>query len=124
MALLDRLRQELDRAGQSAQRALDEGRIRLDLFRARQAVDRFAQHFGLAVYHAKKAGAELPAEELTAHMSNLTAAEAEVVRLETLVAEAAQQRKGSTSPALQRDKDNTSSAPPPSAPLEPTPPPV
>src|SRR6476619_1126839 len=93
MALLDRLRSELDRAGRQAQRALDEGRLRLDLYRARQAVDRFAQRFGYAVYRAKKAGGELPAEENTAHMNNLIAAEAEVTRLETLIAEASQQRK-------------------------------
>ncbi len=93
MPLLDRLRSELDRAGRQAQRALDEGRLRLDLYRARQAVDRFAQRFGYAVYRARKADTELPAEENTAHMNNLTAAEAEVTRLETLIAEAAQQRK-------------------------------
>src|SRR5205085_432587 len=85
-------------AGQSAQRALDEGRVRLDLFRARQSVDRFAQRFGYAVFHARKAGVEMPAEELAAHMSNLTAAEAEVARLETLVAQASQQRHGVTRP--------------------------
>ena len=88
MALLDKLRQELDRAGRSAQRALDEGRLRLDVFRARQSVDKFAQRFGYAVFRAKKAGADLPAEEYTAHMNNLTAAEAEVTRLETLIAQA------------------------------------
>jgi hypothetical protein len=110
MALLDRLRQELDRAGQSAQRALDEGRIRLDLFRARQSVDRFAQRFGYAVYRAKLAGSELPAEVMAAHMSNLTAAEAEVTRLETLVAENAKQRKSSTL------TDQAAPPPPPPAP--------
>jgi hypothetical protein len=93
MALLDKLRQELDRAGRSAQRALDEGRLRLDLYRARQSVDRFAQRFGYAVYSARKAGGELPPEEYTAHMSNITAAQAEVTRLETLVAEAAKERR-------------------------------
>jgi hypothetical protein len=93
MPLLDRLRQELDRAGKSAQRALDEGRLRLDLYRARQSVDRFAQRFGYAVYRAKKAGVELTVEELAAHMGNMTAAEAEVTRLETLIAEASKQRR-------------------------------
>ena len=102
MALLDKLRQELDRAGRSAQRALDEGRLRLDLFRARQSVDRFAQRFGYAVFRAKKAGADLPAEEFTAHMNNLTAAEAEVTRLETLIAQA---QKG--------EADKTPPSPPP-----------
>ena len=93
MALLDKLRQELDRAGRSAQRALDEGRLRLDLFRARQSLDRFAQRFGYAVYRARKAGGDLPAEEYTAHMNNMTAADAEVTRLETMVNDAAQERK-------------------------------
>ncbi len=105
MALLDKLRQELDRAGRSAQRALDEGRLRLDLFRARQSVDKFAQRFGYAVFRAKKAGADLPAEEYTAHMNNLTAAEAEVTRLETLIAQA---QKGEAS----SDKTPPASPPP------------
>jgi hypothetical protein len=93
MALLDKLRQELDRAGRSAQRAIDEGRLRLDLFRARQSVDRLAQKFGYAVYTARKANGELPAEEYTAHMNDLKAAEAEVARLETLIAEAVRDRR-------------------------------
>lgn len=93
MPLLDKLRQELDRAGRQAQRALDEGRLRLDLYRARQSVDRFAQRFGYAVYRARKGGTELAPEEYTAHMNNLTAAEAEVTRIETLIAQATEQRK-------------------------------
>jgi len=93
MAIFDKLKQELDRAGQSAQRALDEGKLRLELFRARQSVDRFAQRFGYAVFRAKKAGAELPPEELVAHMSNLTSAEAEVTRLETLLHETSGEQK-------------------------------
>ena len=92
MALLDKLRQELDRAGRQASRAFDEGRMRLELYRAKQSVDRFAQRFGYAVFRAKQAGNELPAEELSAHMNNLVAAEAEVTRLETLIAEASKER--------------------------------
>jgi hypothetical protein len=95
MAFIDRLREELDRAGRQASRAFDEGRLRLDLFRARQSVDRFAQRFGYAVFRAKQAGGELPPEELAAHMSNLTAAEAEVTRLETLIAELTRERNDS-----------------------------
>ena len=114
MPLLDRLRHELDRAGQTAQRAFDEGRIRLDLFRARQSVDRFAQRFGYAVFHAKKAGGELAGEEMTAHITNLTAAEAEVTRLETLLAESTKQRR--TGPATQICDDDKASSPPPPPP--------
>src|SRR6185312_2988736 len=93
MALLDKLRQELDRAGRSAQRALDEGRLRLELFRARQSVDRFAQRFGYEVYRARKASTDLTPGDYAAHMNNLAAAEADVTRLETLIEEAARQRK-------------------------------
>jgi hypothetical protein len=93
MALIDRLRQELDRAGKQASRAFDEGRLRLDLYRAKQSVDRFAQRFGYAVFRAKKAGSELSPEDTAAHMNNLTAAEAEVSRLETLIAQASKERK-------------------------------
>ena len=107
MALLDKLRQELDRAGRSAQRAIDEGRLRLELYRARQSVDRFAQRFGYAVYRAKKSGSDLPPEEYTAHMNNLTAAEAEVARLETLIADAMKDRKDLLDP-----RQPTASPPP------------
>src|SRR5262245_51557297 len=93
MALLDRLLQELDRAGRQASRAIDEGKLRLELYRAKQSLDRFAQRYGYATYRARKAGAELPTEETQAHMNNMTAAEAEVTRLEQLIAEASKERK-------------------------------
>lgn len=110
--IIDRLRQELDRAGQSAQRAFDEGRLRLDLFRARQSVDRFAQRFGYATYRAKKAGQpDLSSDDLTAHMSNIAAAEAEVARLETLIAKASQDLRDLLLPP--REKPAPSPPPPP-----------
>lgn len=112
MALLDKLRQELDRAGRSAQRALDEGKLRLDLFRARQSTDRFAQRFGYAVFRAKKAGADLPPEEYTAHLNNLTAAEAEVTRLETLIAQAQKGEPDKSAPSPPPASEGTSGATP------------
>ena len=93
MALFDKLRQELDRAGRQAQRAIDEGRLRLDLYRARQSTDRFAQRLGYAVYRAQREGRELAADELAGHIANLTASVAEVARIETLIAEASKGRK-------------------------------
>lgn len=98
MALFDKLRQELDRAGRQAQRAIDEGRLRLDLYRARQSTDRFAQRLGYAVFRAHKEGRELPADELAGHIANLTASEAEVARIETLIAEVSASRKDSVYP--------------------------
>ena len=93
MALLDKLRVELDRAGKSAQRAFDEGRLRLDLYRARQSADKFAQRFGYAVFRARRAASDLPPEEYAGHINNIAAAEAEITRLQTLVDQASQQRK-------------------------------
>ena len=98
MPLWDRLRSELDRAGRTAQDVFDEGRLRLDLHRARQSADRFAQRLGYAVYRARKVGTDLTPEEYAAHSNNVAAAEAEVSRLETLIDEAAKKRKGANVP--------------------------
>ena len=111
MALWNRLREELDRAGRVAQSAIDEGRLRLDLLRARQSADRFAQRLGYAVYRARQAGTELTAEEYTAHSSNIASAEAEVSRLQTLANEASQKRKASSPPAKPDNADSTSADP-------------
>jgi hypothetical protein len=59
MALWNKLRTELDRAGRVAQGAIDEGKLRLEIFRARQLVDRAAQSLGYAVYRSR-AGLETP----------------------------------------------------------------
>ena len=53
MAIWDKLRTELDRAGKVAQGAIDEGKLRLEVFRARQLVDRAAQSLGYAVYRSR-----------------------------------------------------------------------
>ena len=56
MALWDKLKVELDRAGRVAQGALDESKLRLEAFRARQVADRAAQSLGWAIYHAHVRG--------------------------------------------------------------------
>ena len=63
MALLNKLKDELNRAGKAAQDALDQGKLRLDLLRSRQAMDRAAQKLGFAVYRARKDGSDIPADE-------------------------------------------------------------
>jgi hypothetical protein len=92
MAVWSRLRAELDRAGRAAQQALDEGKIRLDIHRARSVADQCAQRLGYAVYRAKMGGVELPAEEYARLASDLTAAEGEVTRLSGLLDQAEQRR--------------------------------
>ena len=56
MALFDKLKEELDRAGRAAQGALDEGKIGLEAFRTRQLADKAAQALGYAVFRAKQGG--------------------------------------------------------------------
>ena len=104
MPLIDRLRTELARAGRAAQNALDEGRLRLELFRAKQNADKAAQRLGYAVYKAKRAGNDLTPEQFAAFSADLAAAEAEVTRYETLLAELAV-RKGGSSKNLPVRKD-------------------
>jgi hypothetical protein len=87
MPLWDKVKQELDRAGQVAQDALDEGRIRLEAHRARQAADKAAEELGYAVYRARGSGATLDDAELARHAERLGAHEAEVTRLEAQMRE-------------------------------------
>lgn len=99
MALFTKLKEELNRAGRAAQEAIDEGKLRLDIMRTRQAMDKAAQRLGYAVYRAKKAGGEIAADEYARLSAEVANAEAEVERLETLIKEAAARRKGGPSPS-------------------------
>ena len=80
MPLWNKLKQELDRAGQVAQGAIDEGRDRLDAFRARQLADKAAQALGYAVYHARQKGTELDADTYSRLASTIAAHEADEAR--------------------------------------------
>ena len=94
MALWNKVKEELNRAGRAAQEALDEGKLRLDLMRSRQAMDRAAQKLGYAVYRAKKTGGDIEPDEYARVSADVANAEAEVERYETLLREAASRRKG------------------------------
>jgi hypothetical protein len=82
MALLDRLKQELDRAGKAAQDAFDDGKTRLEAFRTRQLADKSAQALGYAVYRAKKSGRELDAATYDRLAATLETHDTEAARLE------------------------------------------
>lgn len=97
MPIWDRLKDEFERAGRAASSAIDEGKLRLDLMRARQNSDRAAERLGYALFKAKEAGFELSADDYNRHASELSAAQAEITRLETLLKEAAS-RRGSGAP--------------------------
>src|SRR5712672_3340472 len=101
MALLDRLKQELDRAGKVAQDAFDDGKTRLEAFRTRQLADKSAQALGYAVYRAKKSGRELDAATYDRLAATLETHDSEAARLEADIElkrqQAAASRASSTS---------------------------
>ena len=82
MAIWDKLKSELDRAGRAAQDALDEGKLRLEAFRARQLADKAAESLGYAVFRARQAGQEVDWDTLNRLVTALAEREGEVKRLE------------------------------------------
>ena len=105
MALWDRVRTELDRAGRVAAEAFDEGRLRLEMLRARRHADTAAQRLGYAVHKARKAGQELPAEEYAGFARAVDAAENEAERYRRLIDEAVARRRNQNT--LQTRPPNT-----------------
>jgi hypothetical protein len=105
MALWDKLKTELDRAGKAAQGALDEGKTRLEAFRARQLADKAAQALGYAVFRARQTGTEVDWQTLQRLVNSLAEKEAEVQRLEREL----------------QEEENKQAEPPPASP-EPPPP--
>lgn len=94
MPLWDKLKQELDRAGRAASGALDEGRLRLEVFRVRQLADKAAQTLGYAVYRARAAGSDLDAESYRRMALTLEGHEAEATRLERQLEEVSGKKEG------------------------------
>ena len=96
MPLWNRIKQELDRSGKVAQDALDEGKVRLEAFRARQLADKAAQALGYALYRARKAGADLAPDVYERLSTTLATHESEASRLEATLQEIARTRRGRT----------------------------
>lgn len=115
MPLWDKVKNELDRAGRAAQDALDEGRVRLEAFRARQHADRAAQALGYALFRARTAGSDLDAQAYERLSATLARHEAEAAKLETQLDDIQGRRK-----AGYPDDDTPST--PGSTPPEPPPP--
>lgn len=99
MSFLDKLQVELNRAGRAAQDAIDEGRLRLEIFRVRQLADKAAQALGYAVYRAKAKGEELDAAAWDRLSATLKEHEAEASRLDAELTRV-------------REKEPTAEAPP------------
>jgi len=119
MAIWDKLKTELDRAGKAAQNALDEGKVRLEAFRTRQLADKAAQALGYAVYRAKQSGSELDPESYARLSATLATHETEASRLEQQLRDLGPERTEST----EKQASEPTPPPPPASPPPPPPPP-
>lgn len=122
MALFDKLKEELDRAGKAAQGAFDEGKIRLEAFRTRQLADKAAQALGYAVFRAKQGGGDVDADTYSRLAATLATHDAEAARYEGELdrkrkESAANRAAGSADASTTSAASDTSAAPdaPPSA---------
>jgi len=109
MGIWDKLQTELNRAGRAAQGAIDEGKLRLEIFRVRQLADKSAQALGYAVFRARSANEELDTATWERLAGTLREHEVEAKKLEEQLAQ-------STAPA----PDAPAAAAPAPAPTEAT----
>jgi len=115
MAFIDKLKEEIDRAGKAAQGAFDEGKARLEAFRTRQLADKAAQALGYAVFRAKQGGSDVDTDTYDRLSATLATHDAEAARYE---AEIEARRKESAADDMAPsapEPASTSSAPPPSS---------
>ncbi|WP_306519335.1 hypothetical protein [Gemmatimonas sp.] len=119
MALWEKVKQGIDKAGKAAQDAFDEGKLRLDAYRAREQADKAAEALGYALFRATEAGGELDANARQRLMAALRARDEDARRLETELANerartAAQGSPGAT--AGPGEAASPTSSPPPVSP--------
>lgn len=119
MALWDKVKQGIDKAGKAAQDAFDEGKLRLDAYRAREQADKAAEALGYALFRAAEAGGELDVNARQRLMAALRARDEDARRLETELANerartAAQGSPGAT--AGPGEAASPTSSPPPVSP--------
>jgi hypothetical protein len=88
MALWDKVKQGIDKAGKAAQDVFDEGKLRIDAYRAREQADKAAEALGYALFRAVEAGGDLDTDARSRLMDSLRAKDAEARRMETELANA------------------------------------
>ncbi|MEO7522210.1 MAG: hypothetical protein ABIW79_10365 [Gemmatimonas sp.] len=86
MAIWDKVKQGIDKAGKAAQDVIDEGKLRIDAYRAREQADKAAEALGYAVFRAMDSGHELETAARERLVSALREREHEAKRLETELA--------------------------------------
>ena len=93
MSLMDRFAAGLETLGKKANQALDEGKLRVDLLRARRRMDAAARNLGYVTY--RQAKGQTPPEGVVAALTRRIAeAEAEVERIQAAIDKAGAGRHG------------------------------
>lgn len=125
MAIWDRVKDGMEKANRVAQDALDEGKLRMDSRRTRQAADKAAEALGYAVFRAWESGQPLAPEVLDRLARALRDHEQEAERLEVATQQAGDWRKssdtgasvaGEPAPSAPASGEPVPSAPPTDAP--------
>jgi len=87
MGWFEQLQEEIDRAGEAAKSAIDEGKLRMDLHRARRRADEAAEALGYATHRAARDGSTMDAETKDRLHATLTGHLEEVERIEAALKE-------------------------------------
>lgn len=88
MAIWDKVKEGIDKAGKAAQDVFDEGKTRIDAYRAREQADKAAEALGYAAFRAWESQAELAPEAKDRLVSALRLRDEEARKLEKELADA------------------------------------
>ncbi|MEP6833441.1 MAG: hypothetical protein ABJB74_08600 [Gemmatimonas sp.] len=87
MSIWDKVKDGIDKAGKAAQDAIDDGKTRIEAYRAREQADKAAEAFGYAVFRAADLGKEIEPDSKERLMQSLREYDREARRLETKLAD-------------------------------------
>ena len=107
--LFDRLNHELEAFGKKAQAALDEGKLQIELLRARKRRDSAARDLGMLIFR-KERGGEVEVRRIDALLLRLDDLDAAVGRIERQITEAKAQRPTASTPPGASEPTGASSA--------------
>ena len=117
MNIWDKVKDGIDKAGKAAQDVFDDGKTRIDAYRAREQADKAAEALGYGVFRALELGQDLEPESRDRLMRSLRERDTEARRLETLLT-AEDAKKPDAPPPPPPAAGAPADAPPPPPPPE------
>jgi hypothetical protein len=112
MSLMDRVAAGLETLGRKANQALDEGKLRVELLRARRRMDAAARDLGYVTYRQAK-GQPAPEGEVESLTRRIAEAEADAGRLRAEIDKVHSERRGPAPGSTQDGPAATDAASPP-----------